>query len=189
MRYVESASLLIAAFLVGRKIKPVSVFSGYVMVTTVLLVTIFYLNIFPVCYIEGEGLTSFKNFSEYFISFVLIVSIIALLRKRSKFERNVLQLLVASIVAMIISELTFTLYNDVYGLFNFSGHYLKIISFYLIYKAIVETGLRKPYTLLFRDLKQSEGVLKTEKDRLEHEIDESEVKLHDAELNYRTVAD
>lgn len=36
------------------------------------------------------------------------------------------------------------------------GHYLKVVSFYLMYKAIIETGLREPYNLLFRGLKQSE---------------------------------
>ncbi len=36
------------------------------------------------------------------------------------------------------------------------GHFFKIVSFYLIYKAIIETGLTRPYALLFRNLKQSE---------------------------------
>jgi len=188
-RYIESISLVIASFLVGRKLKTIFAFSGYTIITAVLLGSIFYWNVFPVCYVERDGLTTFKNFSEYFISFMLIVSIIALLQKRNKFEKNVLQLLVASIGVTIISELTFTLYTDVYGLFNFTGHYLKIVSFYLIYKAIVETGFKKPYNLIFRDLKQSEDVLRTEKDRLEHEVGESAVKLHDAELSYMTIAD
>jgi PAS domain S-box-containing protein len=39
------------------------------------------------------------------------------------------------------------------------GHFFKIISFYLIYKAIIETGLRRPYDLLSRDLKQREEAL------------------------------
>jgi PAS domain S-box-containing protein len=37
------------------------------------------------------------------------------------------------------------------------GHVLKIISFYLIYKAIIETGLVKPYNLLFRNMRRSES--------------------------------
>lgn len=188
-RYLESVSLLIAAFLVGRKLKANFAFISYTLITAVLLGSIFYWNIFPICYVEGDGLTTFKKVSEYIISFILIASIIALLQKRHKFEKSVLQLLAAAIVVTVASELTFTLYTDVYGLFNLLGHYLKIVSFYLIYKAVVEIGLTKPYTLIFRDLKQSEDVLRTAKDRLEHEVDESSAKLQETELSYRTVAD
>lgn len=60
---------------------------------------------------------------------------------------------------MISSELAFTLYTDVYGLFNMLGHFLKIVAFYLLYKAIIEYGLRKPYSLLFRNLKLHEEAL------------------------------
>lgn len=47
-----------------------------------------------------------------------------------------------------------------YGFFNFLGHYFKINSFYLIYIAIIETGFEAPYSLLFRELKQSEEAFK-----------------------------
>ena len=43
---------------------------------------------------------------------------------------------------------------------NLVGHYFKIISFYLIYKAIIETGLMRPYDLLFRNLKQGEDAFR-----------------------------
>jgi signal transduction histidine kinase len=35
------------------------------------------------------------------------------------------------------------------------GHYFKIFASYLVYKAIIQTGLTKPYTLLFRNLQQA----------------------------------
>ncbi len=52
--------------------------------------------------------------------------------------------------------MAFTFYVSVYGLSNLIGHYFKIISFFLLYTAIIETGLTNPYSLLFRKLKQSE---------------------------------
>lgn len=39
------------------------------------------------------------------------------------------------------------------------GHYFKLLSFYLIYKAIVETGIRLPYDLIFQELKAKEAEL------------------------------
>ncbi|MFO7598678.1 MAG: MASE3 domain-containing protein, partial [Candidatus Desulfacyla sp.] len=66
------------------------------------------------------------------------------------------QWLSASIGITIVAELAFTFYVNVYGLSNMVGHFCKLISFYLIYKAIIQTGLKKPYDLLFRNLRQSE---------------------------------
>ncbi|WP_332881773.1 PAS domain-containing protein [Methanosarcina horonobensis] len=46
--------------------------------------------------------------------------------------------------------------------FNLIGHYFKVLSFYLIYKAIVETGFEDPFSLLFRELKHREEALRQE---------------------------
>ncbi|TET64386.1 hybrid sensor histidine kinase/response regulator [Candidatus Aerophobetes bacterium] len=158
-RYVESSSLLIASLILGRKLRPGFVFLGYAVGISLLLATIFYWDIFPQCFVEGVGLTPFKKVSEYVISLILIGSMIFLLRSRRQFDKGVLRLLVASIAITVGSELAFTFFVDLYGLSNLIGHLFKILSFYLIYKALIETGLRKPYDLLFRNLKQSEESL------------------------------
>jgi signal transduction histidine kinase len=69
-------------------------------------------------------------------------------------------LLVWAIIFTVGAELTFTFYVGVYDWPNLVGHILKIIAFYLIYKAFIETGLVQPYSVLFRDLKQSEEALR-----------------------------
>ncbi len=158
-RYMESISFLIAPLLFRRKLKVNLIFLGYVLVTSILLLSIFYWDIFPVCFIEGMGLTPFKKISEYIISLILSGSIVLLLRNQREFDRGVLQWVIGSIILTIVSELAFTFYIDAYGLSNLMGHFFKIISFYLIYKAIIETGLRRPYDLLSRDLRQREEAL------------------------------
>jgi signal transduction histidine kinase len=158
-RYVQSISLLIAPLLLRRKLNPYYVFIGYGVTVGLLLGAIFYWHVFPDCYIEGVGLTPFKKISEYIISLILLASIALLLKNREGFDRGVLNLLILSIIFTIGAEVAFTLYTDVYGLLNIIGHLLKIVAFYLIYKAVIETGLVRPYDLLFRDLKQSEETL------------------------------
>jgi hypothetical protein len=155
-RYLQSISLFIAPFLIGRKMRTNFLFLGYVPVTVLLLLSIFYWQIFPVCFIEGTGLTPFKIISEYIISAILVGSISTLFPKRREFDAGVLRWLYASIAVTVASELSFTLYTDPYGLANLIGHFLEIAAFFLIYKAIIETGLVRPYELLFRNLKQSE---------------------------------
>jgi len=176
-RYIESLSLLIAPVFIGRKLRPSLVLTGYLLVTAVVLGTIFYWDIFPDCFIEGVGLTPFKKISEYLISVILAGSIALLVRKQKAFDRHVLQLLVASILLTIAAELAFTFYVSVYGISNLFGHFCKIISFYLIYKAVIETGLRKPYDLLFRDLKQSEEAQREARDDLEVRVEERTAEL------------
>jgi len=155
-RYMESLSLLIAPLLFHRRLKTNLVFLGYSVAVSLILLSTFYWNNFPVCFVEGVGLTPFKKISEYIISLILLASVGLLLKNQKEFDRKVLQWVIWSIIVTIASELAFTFYVHVYGLSNLIGHYLKILSFYLIYKAIIETGLTKPYDLLFRNVKQSE---------------------------------
>ena len=64
--------------------------------------------------------------------------------------------MIAALGLSIATELAFTLYTDIYGLFNQIGHVLKIMVFVLLYKGMIETGLQRPYQTLFRELAQSE---------------------------------
>jgi PAS domain S-box-containing protein len=174
-RYMESTSLLIAPLLLkdyraGNETGDTEAreknrffwraFFIYAGITAVSILSIFVIGNFPDSYIEGSGLTPFKIISEYIISLILLCSLILLYTKRDRFEDRVFRLVEASIIVTIFGELAFTLYADVYGFFNLLGHYFKILSFYLIYTAIIETGFEAPYSLLFRELKQSEEAFK-----------------------------
>ena len=155
-RYTESLSLLFAPLFFRKKLNAESVFFGYALITLFILSSIFLFHIFPDCYIQGKGLTSFKVASEFVISGILLGALILLMIHREEFDAGVFKLIIMSISATIASELSFTVYVNVNELSNLIGHYLKILSFYLIYKAIIQTGLTRPYDLLFRNLRASE---------------------------------
>ena len=158
-RYMLSFSLLAALFFANRKFRPSFVIAGYAVVTALLFGSIFYWGNFPTAFTEGVGLTPFKVASEYVISLILLFGIVLLIGKRSEFNDNVVKLMVSAMAVAIAAEMSFTLYTDVYGLANMVGHLLTVVSFYLIYKALIETGLTKPYNLLFHDLKKSQITL------------------------------
>ena len=153
-RYMESLTLLLAFYFLhtGRRVRPYREFTVYTAVTGILLVSIFYWKIFPECFIEGVGLTPFKKISEYIICTILLLDTYLLKLNKEKFEDAVYWLIFWSLICTIISELAFTFYVSNYGLSNIIGHYFKLISFYLIYRAIIQTGMVKPYQLIFRDL-------------------------------------
>jgi len=166
-RYLESLSLLIAPVFLRRRANIAQLVVGYSAIFTLALLSIFYWKIFPNCFNEATGLTVFKKLSEYLICLILLLSILAIAKKREEFDPVVFKLIIASIASTIGAELAFTFYISVYGLINLIGHYFKIISFYLIYRAVIVNGLKKPYSIMFRNLKQSEESLRREKDRLE----------------------
>jgi PAS domain S-box-containing protein len=160
-RYLQSLSLLFVAarMLVPSELRhpldPCHVLVLYAAITALLLGTIFG-SVFPTCYIEGLGLTSFKKASEIVISLILLVSTLILWRVRERYDRSFMHLLLGSTLMMIGTELAFTAYISVYGFSNLLGHVGKITAFYLLYRAVILTGLERPYALLFRELKESE---------------------------------
>lgn len=176
-RYTESISLVLAPLFVNRKLHAKPVLGIYAAIFTLLLAAILQGRFFPDCFIEGTGLTHFKIISEYIISLILLAALAFLFIKRQHFDRAVLRLLSLSILATIAAEIAFTFYISVYGLSNQIGHYMKIVSYFLIYKAIIQTGLMRPYDLLFRDLKQSRENLQTAHDQLEQRVRERTAEL------------
>jgi PAS domain S-box-containing protein len=170
-RSMQALCLLSAAFFLGRKVRTWIVF-GLCLITSVsILFSIFFIHSFPVAYIEGHGLSSFKIATEYFVSFVFFVSCIVIYIKRSLANNKILFLVLISTIVTIISEFFFTLYVDPFSYFNMVGHILKIIAVYIMYKAVIVRGFKFPYELLFKNLKTREEELRIEKDKFSQYLD------------------
>jgi hypothetical protein len=137
-RYLQASTLIAAILLLGRKLDDRAVFAAFMVATPMLLALVF-AGYFPDCFIEGRGLTTFKIYSEYLISLVLLVAGALFYAKRSAFDAQVFFLIGASIVCTIVSELTFTTFISLYGVANMLGHFAKLMAFYLIYRAIFVT--------------------------------------------------
>ena len=196
-RGLESCTLL-AAFLLlysHKTVKAGFICILYSLITALLIASIFYWKIFPICFVAGKGLTAFKVYSEYAICAILVASIVLLMRNRSLFAESVYKLLLLSMICTIISELAFTFYIDNFGISNVVGHYFKLFSFMMIYRAIVATGIEEPYHLIFNELNRTNEELQKEIDsriqteiKLESEIDErkrTEVALRESKFFFK----
>ena len=151
-RFMESVSILLAFFFLRISLNEWLVILAYSAFTCWLLFTIFIWEIFPVCFIEGTGLTLFKKTIEYLIAFFLVYGLFLLRRNKDLFDPQARAYLQMAIFMGIGAELAFTYYIDAYGLSNFIGHICKLTSFYFIYRAIIETGLTEPHQTLFKEL-------------------------------------
>ncbi len=162
-RYVESLSLLLAVYMTekNRTYNATVLLGSYLAVLAVSLFTVFG-GIFPVCYIEGAGLTTFKIVGEYILIGILLATVVHIWRRRHDQDRTVTSLFAAAVLTTAVSELAFTAYVDVFGFFNFLGHVFKLVSSVLIYLALVKEAFRKPYSTLLRSLVQSQNDLQLE---------------------------
>jgi PAS domain S-box-containing protein len=184
-RFLNGLTLFVVFGLKKRQIHPSSILITYTLVFFLILAAIFPGNLFPDCYLDGLGLTPFKKISEYVISAILIVTIPLLWKRREDFDPGVLQLLICALFLTVFSELAFTIYTGVYDFSNMIGHFFKVTAYYLIYKALIETGFVKPYNLLFRNLKQSEEALRKANDQLEVRANQRTAQLVDAKDSLR----
>lgn len=165
-RYWQALSLLLALILFKKKINLYYlVFLNFIFL--IILMEAIFSGIFPVCYIEGVGLTPFKIISEYIIDLIFIISLIWFYLLKKEFDKKIRVYIIISTISTILSEIAFTFYIGVYDFSNLVGHLLKIVAFYYMYKAIIKTGIKEPYDLLFRKLKLSEEELKIRAERLE----------------------
>jgi signal transduction histidine kinase len=106
------------------------------------LFSVFWWDNFPLCFVEGVGVTPFKKACEYAISAVFAVSIWFVARNPDTMNRKEQWLLCSSFVLTILSELVLTLYVSAYGYQNLIGHYLKIGAFFLAYQALFSGKIR-----------------------------------------------
>ncbi len=166
-RLVESGGLLVAMALIDRK-RPRNVPLVGIGVCAVLLLYAILTARFPTCFVPGRGLTPFKIAMEYVVCSLLLAAGLLLWRARSRFSSVVASTLLVAIGLTVASELCFTLYEGPFSFFNSMGHLLKAVSFYLIYRAVFEMGLRSPHQLLFRELELQRAALQAANHELDH---------------------
>ncbi len=178
-RLLEVLTLLVSVLLIGGSRSPWP-WIGAQAALFFLLSGLIALGWFPSCYEAGEGLTPFKIGAEYLIMAMIVLSMALLARRSAGLDRKVYGWLMISMAVTVLSELMFTLYAVPTALPNMLGHLLKIVSFLFIYRALVETGLRRPFDLLFRELKASEEELRRRGEDLETLVDQRTAGMIDA---------
>lgn len=122
----------------------------------------------PVLIHEGVGMTSFKISLEYVITVINLSTFIILLsRYKAQPNDDSLRFLVG-IFFIMVGELFFTIYHNVFDLENLIGHIFKFTGYLFLYRA-----------LFFPHIQQ----ILTSKEEAEKKQLEAETKLHEVEKN------
>lgn len=147
-RLFEAVILLLSLYFLKNKLNENIVFLlGIVVVFIICWISFTYEQ--PILITE-DGLTAFKNNFEYLIIAIMLFTIFVYYQKKSLFPKDVFNYLIFAIIFGVISEYAFTFYLDFKSTAFTIGHLLKLISFGLIYQAIVHTTLREPFKQLSR---------------------------------------
>ncbi|MGN7611065.1 MASE3 domain-containing protein [Magnetococcales bacterium HHB-1] len=123
-------------------------------VAVVLLIAAFH-GFLPSAYVDGEGLTHFKIWSEYLIIMLLFYAAFMLYRKRHQLDPRVVRFTILALFFTALAEASFTIYLDLYDINNLVGHIFKLFSFWFLFIAIIQTTLVEPY----QNLKLSQAML------------------------------
>ncbi|HMK91869.1 MAG TPA: SpoIIE family protein phosphatase, partial [Thermoleophilia bacterium] len=160
-RYLTAAALLAASAFIGRRLSRPGFAAGLFGAAAAAGLLAIITGVFPTAFVEGSGLTAFKIVSEYVITGLFVVGLVLVWRRRVALPTGVFRLLAAAITFSIVAELLFTTYTDVYGITNMLGHVAYLLSFYLLFLALVDVALRRPYESLFGELAARERSLRS----------------------------
>ena len=151
-----SAGVLFAApsYLI-RRVRPVPTLLAFVALAAVAVLAI--LLIPGSVYLDRTDTISGLGVTAHCIyACVLIVGLLRLNARGHMLHHDVLTLVRASIIIAIAADIGFAASVISASAAHTVGHLCVAVSLYLMYKAIVEIGLTKPYDLMFRNLKEAE---------------------------------
>ncbi len=164
-RYMTAITLLGSALLLYKNLKNFRkylIFLSYFLASCGIFAAILYFKVFPACYVVGEGLTQFKILSELFTTTIILFVAILYFKKRKNIDFKLFCNMECHLILMAISELMFTNFFHPSDWTNVWSHIVRVISYFFLYKAIIETGLKRPYSILFDRINNIDNQLKQE---------------------------
>jgi diguanylate cyclase (GGDEF)-like protein/PAS domain S-box-containing protein len=152
-RYLPAIGLLVMAMRHWEPLK--SPRTRYVMLIGVLSyvlivygAVLFKMEVLPLFFVQGLGLTPLKIAMEYLlVAMYSLAALLFFLNSRNGPTTVQADLFAAAAIAAI-SELCFTLYSSHGDLFNTAGHIYKVAGYIFIYRALFLGSVRQPFEAL-----------------------------------------
>lgn len=107
------------------------------------------------------GVSVLKVKIEYLISLIYFTAILILTRKSTKNSDGKGMDLIYAVCFILLSEIIFTFYKNVYDTDNFLGHIYKVIGYYYILKSVLMLNVREPFMREYFSEKRFEKVFQT----------------------------
>jgi signal transduction histidine kinase len=149
-RLLDASAFLASAFVYPEKqnrgVSKTTMMTGAVALTLLIFTAItFFPAYLPATAIQGIGLTPFKRLLEFVVIILLASSWVVYWKRMAKTGDSNLVYFLAALIICIFSEAVFASYKTGFDTYNVLGHIYKVVAFYLIYKGIFTSAVRKPY--------------------------------------------
>jgi PAS domain S-box-containing protein len=201
-RLIQASSFLVFSGLVYRESKPVklrTLLNLYYVFSAISFSVVFIFKKFPRVNTAAGGTTSFRIAVGILICILFLVTILVIYKNKKRLHENISLFLLWSICVFMLSELCFTFYSNYFDMISITGHILKLLGHYLVYKAIIQTTLENPYNVLFYRLTEINSSLEIKtrllmkiNEKLNSEIAERkavEDKLRESKKKYQELLD
>lgn len=149
-RYMEAILLLSAPIFLTRELPYRLAFYSYGLFFVVAYCCIVN-DLFPLMLVDGEGLTNFTSISENILMLLLGLSVFVVWKRRQYMDKSIVHLILISIVLTMCSEIVFSFYINHFSASNVVGHFLKFLSYWLIFMAMIKTTLQEPFIAMAKD--------------------------------------
>ena len=174
---IEYISLWICMRYLKRKIDFLKVFLSYMMISVIALLMLYYWKNIPESYVIGRGFTSFQYLIEYILLGISILALLLFRNNQMEIPTKIFKYMTRYFIAIFASQISLLFSHKIRDLSHLSGHIFKLMAVYCIYKALVESSLRKPYELLHQsNQKLFSEVLIRQKTEVELRKEKEELK-------------
>lgn len=201
-RCFQAISLVVFSILISREEKPIKIdrlINIYFITAAVFFIEIVYGNLVFNYNYYSIGNLPLKYISEGIICIFFLIALILIIKNKKKMHSDIILYLLLAVSFLLFSEFCFTFSKGSYDILYISEHIAKLISYYLIYKAIIQTTLENPYNILFYKLTETNSSLEIKtrllmqiNKKLNDEINERksiEEKLRESKRKYQALLD
>lgn len=146
-RSLQAVGMLLAIQMMSKRV-PLLPFHAVVGTLTLLLIAGSVNGWLPDMYEEGLRFSQTKILVDWTIIGLHLITLSILWRIRHQLPAGVRRFIPASLLAMMLAEVLFSLEENLFGPANVVGHLLKITAYWLVYLALLYSTLRDPFTAL-----------------------------------------
>ncbi len=132
----------------------------------------------PNLFIDGVGTSQIKNGLQYAAAFIQLFFVAYIFKSKNNVQKKEVEMLVLGSFYLILGDLVFTTYINVYDFRAMIGHLFQLTSYYFFMKALHHTSVEEPFELLM----ETQEELESSQDSLRYTMDHDELtglpKLH-----------
>ncbi|MDF1589489.1 MAG: MASE3 domain-containing protein [Gammaproteobacteria bacterium] len=166
-RTFSAIGLLIIAFspwqatYIG-KLRWILLLATLLLITLFAYIVLFFPELTPKTYIDGQGLTSVKIVSEYVVIALYLTAALRFFYQihSQQHTYNIVSLFTATTI-LAMSELFFTFYSDVTDIYNLLGHIYKLIAYAFIYHGVFISSIKAPYQQMYESKNLLQSVIES----------------------------